>query len=177
MLAKYVTRVQIPVRALPLIQEVLTHKNPAKLQMLNTNGSAMRNSTPLFLAFLMFTATLAGCIGGDETSESVDITPYTEQIDANNVTIFGFSAGGVSVHSLLTIPSANGLFHKAIGESSGGRHGVLTGRPINKENFDAKWSKKRYQRPSTSSQKGAKMSQWTFKDTSCGTGSKKERKS
>ena len=61
--------------------------NPAKLQRLNTNGSAMRNSTPLFLAFLMFTATLAGCLGGDETSESVDITPYTEQIDANNVTI------------------------------------------------------------------------------------------
>lgn len=53
-----------------------------------------------------------------------------------NVTIFGFSAGGVSVHSLLTIPSAKGLFHKAIGESSGGRDGVLTGRPINKENGD-----------------------------------------
>jgi para-nitrobenzyl esterase len=57
--------------------------------------------------------------------------------DANNVTIFGFSAGGVSVHSLLTIPSAKGLFHKAIGESSGGRHGVLTGRPITKDNSDA----------------------------------------
>lgn len=56
--------------------------------------------------------------------------------DPNNVTIFGFSAGGVSVHSLLTIPSAKGLFHKAIGESSGGRDGVLTGRPINKENTD-----------------------------------------
>jgi para-nitrobenzyl esterase len=56
--------------------------------------------------------------------------------DPNNVTIFGFSAGGVSVHSLLTIPSAKGLFHKAIGESSGGRNGVLTGRPINKENAD-----------------------------------------
>jgi para-nitrobenzyl esterase len=54
----------------------------------------------------------------------------------NNVTIFGFSAGGVSVHSLLTIPAAKGLFHKAIGESSGGRDGVLTGRPINKENAD-----------------------------------------
>lgn len=53
-----------------------------------------------------------------------------------NVTIFGFSAGGVSVHSLLTIPSAKGLFHKAIGESSGGRDGVLTGRPISKENGD-----------------------------------------
>jgi para-nitrobenzyl esterase len=56
--------------------------------------------------------------------------------DPNNVTIFGFSAGGVSVHSLLTIPAAKGLFHKAISESGGGRDGVLTGRPINKENDD-----------------------------------------
>lgn len=57
--------------------------------------------------------------------------------DPKNVTIFGFSAGGVSVHSLLTIPAAKGLFQKAIGHSSGGRDGVLTGRPINKENADA----------------------------------------
>jgi para-nitrobenzyl esterase len=56
--------------------------------------------------------------------------------DPDNVTIFGFSAGGVSVHSLLTIPAAKGLFHKAISESGGGRDGVLTGRPINKENAD-----------------------------------------
>jgi len=56
--------------------------------------------------------------------------------DPDNVTIFGFSAGGVAVHSLLTIPTAKGLFHKAIGHSSGGRDGVLTGRPINKENAD-----------------------------------------
>ena len=54
--------------------------------------------------------------------------------DANNVTIFGESAGGVSVHSLLTIPTAKGLFHKAIIESGGGRDGVLTGRPIHTEN-------------------------------------------
>lgn len=53
-----------------------------------------------------------------------------------NVTIFGFSAGGVSVHSLLTIPAAKGLFHKAISESGGGRDGVLTGRPIRGENAD-----------------------------------------
>lgn len=56
--------------------------------------------------------------------------------DPKNVTIFGFSAGGVSVHSLLTIPAAKGLFHKAIAQSSGGRDGVLTGRPIQKENAD-----------------------------------------
>ncbi|PLK44924.1 carboxylesterase/lipase family protein [Emticicia sp. TH156] len=56
--------------------------------------------------------------------------------DPKNVTIFGFSAGGVSVHSLLTMPAAKGLFHKAISESGGGRDGVLTGRPIRKENAD-----------------------------------------
>lgn len=60
--------------------------------------------------------------------------------DPNNVTIFGFSAGGVSVHSLLTIPAAKGLFHKAIAESSGGRDGVLTGRPIRQDNADPLYS-------------------------------------
>jgi para-nitrobenzyl esterase len=57
--------------------------------------------------------------------------------DPKNVTIFGESAGGVSVHSLLTIPQAEGLFQKAISESGGGRDGVLTGRPINKDGIDA----------------------------------------
>jgi len=57
--------------------------------------------------------------------------------DPKNVTIFGESAGGVSVHSLITIPAAKGLFQKAIIESGGGRDGVLTGRPINKENADS----------------------------------------
>ncbi|MAU70649.1 MAG: carboxylesterase [Pseudozobellia sp.] len=56
--------------------------------------------------------------------------------DPKNVTIFGESAGGVSVHSLLTMPTAKGLFQKAIIESGGGRDGVLTGRPIDKENAD-----------------------------------------
>jgi para-nitrobenzyl esterase len=59
--------------------------------------------------------------------------------DPNNVTIFGESAGGVSVHSLMTIPAAKGLFQKAINESGGGRDGVLTGRPINKENADSNY--------------------------------------
>lgn len=56
--------------------------------------------------------------------------------DPKNITIFGFSAGGVSVHALMTIPAAKGLFHKAICQSSGGRDGVLTGRPISKANID-----------------------------------------
>ncbi len=56
--------------------------------------------------------------------------------DPDNVTIFGFSAGGVSVHSLLTIPAARGLFHKAISQSGGGRDGVLTGRPVKDDNTD-----------------------------------------
>lgn len=56
--------------------------------------------------------------------------------DPKNVTIFGESAGGVSVHSLLTIPLARGLFQKAIIESGGGRDGVLTGRPIREHNTD-----------------------------------------
>jgi para-nitrobenzyl esterase len=56
--------------------------------------------------------------------------------DPDNVTIFGESAGGVAVHSLLSIPLAKGLFHKAIIESGGGRDGVLTGRPICEENVD-----------------------------------------
>lgn len=56
--------------------------------------------------------------------------------DPQNVTIFGESAGGVSVHSLLTIPAARGLFHKAISQSGGGRDGVLTGRPIRQEKAD-----------------------------------------
>ena len=56
--------------------------------------------------------------------------------DPNNVTIFGFSAGGVSVHSLLTSPMARGLFQKAIVESGGSRDSVLTARPLSKDGID-----------------------------------------
>ena len=38
--------------------------------------------------------------------------------DPNNVTIFGQSAGSQSVCSLMTAPAAQGLFHKAIGQSA-----------------------------------------------------------
>jgi para-nitrobenzyl esterase len=56
--------------------------------------------------------------------------------DPNNVTIFGFSAGGVSVHSLLASPMARGLFHKAIAESGGSRDSVLTARPLREDGVD-----------------------------------------
>ena len=39
--------------------------------------------------------------------------------DPGNVTIFGESAGGHSVHALLAAPSADGLYHKAIAHSPG----------------------------------------------------------
>ena len=56
--------------------------------------------------------------------------------DPDNVTIFGFSAGGVSVHSLLASPLARGLFQKAIVESGGSRDSVLTARPMSKDGID-----------------------------------------
>ena len=37
--------------------------------------------------------------------------------DPNNVTIFGESAGGTSVHALMASPQGNGLIHRAIAES------------------------------------------------------------
>jgi para-nitrobenzyl esterase len=56
--------------------------------------------------------------------------------DPKNVTIFGFSAGGVSVHSLLASPMAHGLFHKAIVESGGSRDSILTARPMSRDGID-----------------------------------------
>ncbi len=41
--------------------------------------------------------------------------------DASNVTLFGESAGGISVLALMTTPAARGLFHKALIQSGGGR--------------------------------------------------------
>lgn len=50
--------------------------------------------------------------------------------DANNVTIFGESAGGLSVDGLMISPPARGLFHKAISQSGYGRgHFVRISEP------------------------------------------------
>jgi hypothetical protein len=56
--------------------------------------------------------------------------------DPDNVTIFGFSAGGLSVHSLLASRLARGLFHKAIVQSGGSRDSVLTARPMREGGVD-----------------------------------------
>jgi para-nitrobenzyl esterase len=50
--------------------------------------------------------------------------------DSRNVTIFGESAGGVSVNALLMTPLARGLFAKAIIESGGGRSNIYPRRPL-----------------------------------------------
>jgi para-nitrobenzyl esterase len=51
--------------------------------------------------------------------------------DAGNVTVFGESAGGGSVLTLMVAPLAKGLFHKAIVQSGGGRAGgIMTPRTL-----------------------------------------------
>lgn len=47
--------------------------------------------------------------------------------DPDNVTVFGESAGGMSVHALLVSPLAQGLFARAIVESGGGGRPMLNG--------------------------------------------------
>ena len=50
--------------------------------------------------------------------------------DPGNVTVFGQSAGGESIHNLLTSPLATGLFQKAINESGNGRVNQYYGRTL-----------------------------------------------
>jgi para-nitrobenzyl esterase len=50
--------------------------------------------------------------------------------DPRNVTLFGESAGGISVGTLLGTPLAAGLFERAIIESGGGRPGIFPPRPV-----------------------------------------------
>ncbi|QRO02325.1 carboxylesterase family protein [Archangium violaceum] len=53
--------------------------------------------------------------------------------DPNNITVFGESAGGGSVHTLLTSPKSRGLFHKAIIMSGGGRGPLLGGSRLSED--------------------------------------------
>lgn len=50
--------------------------------------------------------------------------------DPAKVTIMGESAGGGSVHAMLTSPLTKGLFRGAIIQSGGGRENMLGGRPM-----------------------------------------------
>lgn len=45
--------------------------------------------------------------------------------DPDNVTIFGQSGGGAKVNTLMAMPRAKGLFHKAINQSGSFRSGIL----------------------------------------------------
>ena len=53
--------------------------------------------------------------------------------DPANVTVFGESAGGGSVHMLLTSPEAKGLFARAIVQSGGGRGNLLGPRRLSED--------------------------------------------
>ncbi len=70
--------------------------------------------------------------------------------DPANVTVFGESAGGGSVHMLMTSPMARGLFAKAIVESGGGLggvsqmrrlHGDVPGGPASAESIGVAFAK------------------------------------
>lgn len=56
--------------------------------------------------------------------------------DPGQVTIFGESAGGSSVHFLLHSPQAKGLFHRAIVQSGGGRGGAKGPRLLSADRPD-----------------------------------------
>ncbi|NJB85050.1 para-nitrobenzyl esterase [Lewinella marina] len=45
--------------------------------------------------------------------------------DPDNVTIFGQSGGGAKVNTLMAMPSARGLFHRAVNQSGAFRSGIL----------------------------------------------------
>ncbi|KAI6244315.1 Carboxylic ester hydrolase [Aphelenchoides fujianensis] len=53
--------------------------------------------------------------------------------DPNNITVFGESAGGGSVHMLLTSPQSKGLFQKAAIMSGGGRGSLMGPRRLGQD--------------------------------------------
>ncbi len=53
--------------------------------------------------------------------------------DPDNVMVFGESAGGGSVHMLLSSPEARGLFERAAVESGGGRGNLMGPRQLSKD--------------------------------------------
>lgn len=77
-----------------------------------------------FLAHPALSATTPGGSGNWATLDQLEVLRWVQRNidnfggDRRNVTVFGQSAGGQAVCNLLAIPSAKGLFHKAIAQSS-----------------------------------------------------------
>jgi para-nitrobenzyl esterase len=57
--------------------------------------------------------------------------------NAKNVTLFGESAGGMSVQRLMIAPQARGLFHKAIVESGAGSESMARIKEKNRDGFES----------------------------------------
>lgn len=62
--------------------------------------------------------------------------------DPDNITIFGESAGGMAVNTLLTSPLSQGLFNRAIIQSGGGRGGLMGSNTVaTSENLGVNFAK------------------------------------
>lgn len=77
-----------------------------------------------FLDLSQYGAEFAGSASNGIRDQILALTWVRDNIadyggDASNVTIFGESAGGQSVFSIIASPSADGLYHKAISHSGG----------------------------------------------------------
>jgi para-nitrobenzyl esterase len=84
-----------------------------------------------FFAHPALTMEAAGPLGNYTFMDQIEALKWVKRNvaafggDPGNVTIFGESAGGMSVNTLMTAPLARGLFHKAIVQSGGGRSSTL----------------------------------------------------
>ncbi|MDQ6417925.1 carboxylesterase family protein [Paenibacillus sp. LHD-117] len=113
------------------------HSNGSSIEQVSYDGANLSESGDVVVVSLNHRLNVLGYLNlaayGDEykysgnlgTADLVASLQWVKQNiakfggDPNNVTIFGQSGGGTKVATLMSVPAAKGLFHKAIIQSSG----------------------------------------------------------